>query len=351
MSSVLALLRPELADLPPLVVGGEDPALARLHANESPWRPPGDATRGGLNRYPDPQPPELVAGLARLYGTDPARVLVTRGGDEGIDLLVRVACRAGRDAVLLTPPTFGQYELAARLQGARVEAVPLVRERGFAADEEALLARLDGDVKLVFLCSPNNPTGNVLEAGLVERVVARAAGRALVLLDEAYAEFSPEPSRVAWSERFPHVVVLRTLSKAHALAGARIGALIGAPELVRLLARVLQPFALTRPSVEAALDALAPERLAATRERVEHLGAEREPLRAGLARSPLVRRVFPSEANFLLVECHDAPRFQAAAARGGALVRALREPAADCVRVTVGAREENERLIEAVARP
>jgi histidinol-phosphate aminotransferase len=352
VSAILSLARPELLDLAPQPVGGEDPALARLHANESPWPPPGDATRGGIHRYPDPQPAELVAGLAALYGAPRERVLVCRGGDEAIDLLVRVFCRPGADAVFTLPPTFGQYALAARLQGARVESLPLERERGFAVDADELLARLSPATKILFLCSPNNPTGNVLDPGIVERACRALAGRALVVHDEAYVEFSGEPSLVPWTERFANLVVLRTLSKAHALAGARIGTLIGASELVDLLGRVLQPFALSRPGVEAALDALEPERLAATRERVRVLCEERERLRTGLARSPLVRRVFPSRANFLLVETPDVRRFFATAARGGAVPRgfASGHPLADCARVTVGAPEQNGRLVEVLSR-
>jgi histidinol-phosphate aminotransferase len=280
-------------------------------------------------------------------------VLVCRGGDEAIDLLVRVFCRPAADVVFTLPPTFGQYALAARLQGARHEALSLERERGFAVDADALLARLSPATKVLFLCSPNNPTGNVLDPGIVERACRALAGRALVVHDEAYVEFSGCQSLVPWTERFPNLVVLRTLSKAHALAGARIGALIGASELVGLLARVLQPFALSRPGVEAALDALAPARLAATAERVRRLCTERERLRAALGGRPLVRRVFPSRANFLLIETDDAARFLAAAARGGVLARGFPSghPLADCARVTVGAPEQNDRLVEALSRP
>jgi histidinol-phosphate aminotransferase len=353
VSAILDLARPELLALPPVPLGGEDPALARLHANESPWAPPGDRTRGGIHRYPDPQPAELVAGLAALYGAPRERVLVARGGDEAIDVLVRVFCRPGIDAVFTLPPTFGQYALAARLQGARLESLALERERGFALDPDELLARVSPAVKVLFLCSPNNPTGNALDPAVVERACRVLASRALVVHDEAYVEFADVPSLVPWTERFPNLVVLRTLSKAHALAGARIGTLIGAPELVDLLARALQPFALTRPGVEAALEALAPERLAATAERVRALVRERERLGSLLARSPLVARVFPSRANFLLVETTGAPPFHAAAARGGALVRGFPagHPLADCVRVTVGAPAQNDRLAEALARP
>jgi histidinol-phosphate aminotransferase len=349
MSAILALARPELLELEAYPVGAEAPGLARLHANESPWAPPG--VDGALHRYPESQPAALVDGLAALYGVEPARLLVTRGGDEAIDLLVRCFCRAGRDAILHLPPTFGQYAAAARIQDAAVEVCRLERARGFRPDTGRLLDAVTPAVKLVFLCSPNNPTGNALAPELVERTCAELAGRAVVVLDEAYVEFAGGPSLAGWTARFPNLVVLRTLSKAHALAGARVGALIGTPELVALLARVQQPFSLSRPGAEAALAALTPARLEATAERVRALRDERAFLQAGLSACATVRRVFTSEANFLLVECADATAFASACADAGVLVRAF-APASelgDCVRVSVGARAEHERLLEAVA--
>ncbi len=355
MSSVLALARAELLELEayqPGQAGNEDGSLVRLHANESPWRPIGDDSRAGLNRYPDPQPPELVARLAELYGVDENRVLLARGSDEAIDLLVRGFCRAGADGVFILPPTFGQYRTSAKIHGAKIHELALERARGFEPDEQALYELLRPEIKLLFLCSPNNPTGGSLDRSFVERACERLAGRALVVLDEAYVEFARTPSLVPLMEDFSNLVVLRTLSKAHALAGARCGALIGDPDLVSFLRRLLQPFALTSLTVEAALRALAPESLRTTGERVRVLLEERERLRRGLAGSALVKRVFPSEANFLLVESHDAERFLRASLTGGVMLRWFpRERELEgCVRVTVGTPQQNELLLQSVAQ-
>ncbi len=350
MSDVLALARPEIRALSPYSHAAWQPGLVRLHANENPWRDESDSSASGLNRYPEPQPAELLARIASLYGVSPAQVLVGRGSDEGIDLLVRAFCAAGRDRVLVCPPTFGMYRVAAAIQGAGIVEVPLDRSRGFAIDAGAIAAALGPGLKIVFLCSPNNPTGNLQDPGALERVLEACADRALVVVDEAYAEFSPGASVVPWLSRHPHLVILRTLSKAYGLAGARLGAVLAAPEVVDLLRRMIPPYALTVPTIEAALAALDPAGLARCQGRVDALIEERRRLAAALAAMPLVERVWPSDANFLLVECADAGRLLEAGVRGGLLVRDLRrQPGLErCLRISVGTPDENSRLIAAL---
>ncbi len=165
MSDILALARPEIVALKAYSHAAWDPSFDRLHANELPWRAETDRSRAGLNRYPEPHPLELAARLAELYGVKPEQLLPGRGSDESIDLVVRGFCRAGVDNVIICPPTFGMYAVAARIQGAEVREVPLVRERGFALDADAVLAASDANTRVVFLCSPNNPTGNALRIG------------------------------------------------------------------------------------------------------------------------------------------------------------------------------------------
>jgi histidinol-phosphate aminotransferase len=347
MSGILALARPEILALAPYSPARWDPSLVRLHANENPWRRPGDTTRGGLNRYPEPQSSELIARLAGLYGVAPEQVVVGRGSDEGIDLLVRAFCRAGRDEVIVCPPTFGMYRFAAEVQGARVIEVPLVADDGFRIDADALLAGCTAATKLVFLCSPNNPTGNLLDAASVEQVIRALDGRALVVLDEAYIEFAAVESRVPWLARYPNLVILRTLSKAYGLAGARCGAVLAAPEVAGLLRRLIPPYAVTVQTVEAALDALEPARLAVAREQARELVAERDRMAARLERIPLVRRVWPSQANFVLLSSPDAGRLLSAGIGAGLLVRDVRSHAAlaDCLRVSAGTPGQNDRLL------
>lgn len=347
MSDVLALARPEIRALRPYAHAAWRPGLVRLHANENPWRDEADGTQAGLNRYPEPQPAELVARVAGLYGVSPSQVLLGRGSDEGIDLLVRAFCAAGQDRILVCPPTFGMYGVAAAIQGAGITEVPLDRSRGFALDAAAVASAWTPGLKIAFLCSPNNPTGNLLSSAAIGEVLDAYAGRALVVVDEAYAEFAPGASLVSWLPRYPHLVILRTLSKAYGLAGARLGAVLAAPEIVELLRRMIPPYALTVPTIEAALAALSPAGLERCRARVTRLVEERARLAAALAAHPLVERVWPSDANFLLVKCADADRVLEAGIRGGLLVRDVRrQPGLErCLRITVGTPAENTRLI------
>ena len=268
MSLVAMLARPDILALEPYRHAAWEPALERLHANENPWRFTGDNSRAGLNRYPEPYAYDLEERLARLYGVPPAWLLAGRGSDEGIDLLLRSFCAAGRDAVLICPPTFGMYAFAARVQGALVVEVPLVRAAGYALDEDALVAALTPAVRLVFLCTPNNPTGQALDAAVIERIARRVAERALVVVDEAYAEFADGPGCIGRLAALPNLVVLRTLSKAYALAGARCGVVLAAPELIELLRRVIPPYAIPAPTSEAVQLALEEPRLVQARDRL-----------------------------------------------------------------------------------
>lgn len=347
---VLALVRPEILALTPYSSARKEASGGKvwLDANENPLTPHAGAPR--LNRYPEPQPAEVVARLASLYGVKPDRVLVTRGSDEGIDLLLRAFCRAGVDSILITPPTYGMYAVAAGIQGARVLTVPLVREKDFALDADAVLRAVTPETKLVFLCSPNNPTGQLLDRDAVLKIVATLATRAVVVVDEAYAEFSTEPSLVQELGAHANLVVLRTLSKAFGLAGARVGVTLASPALVGVLQKIIAPYPVPAPVVRAALDALTPAGIAAARQSAQDLVGERRRLTAALAKLPHVRKIWPSDANFLLVEVSDSARVMAMARSAGLVIRDRSKDVANTVRITVGTRPENDFVLETLAR-
>ena len=349
MNPVLKLARPEIVALKPYAHAAWLPTLKRLHANEAPWRPHHDPTRQGLNRYPETQPHALIERLAQLYGVPAHHVLATRGADEAIDLVSRIFLNAG-DAILQPVPTFGMYQLCARLQGAAVLELPLRADRQWALDPDALLGLWQPHVKLVYLCSPNNPTGNSFDLGAVETVCNALDGKAVVVLDEAYIEWSRFASLTRWLSRFQTLAILRTLSKAHALAGARLGALLAAPELIQLAAKVIPPYALSQPTIEVCMEALAPEQQLDSQRKVEALLIERERLRQGLEASPLVDRVWPSDANFLLLDCHDAEHFMNNCKAAGYIVRDMRAYGAlpRSVRVSVGTAEDTAAILNAV---
>ncbi len=361
VDSVLQLVRPDILSLAAYSSARKESTGGRiwLDANENPETP--SAHKPLLNRYPEPQPADLVAQLAALYGVAPAQVLVTRGSDEGIDLLLRTFCRAEQDAILITPPTYGMYVVAAGIQGARTVAVPLVREKNFALDAEAVLRAVlappkpsgeggEPGVKLVFLCSPNNPTGGLLDRAAVLALVRALAGHAVVVVDEAYVDFSGQPSLAAEIAANPNLIVLRTLSKAYGLAGARVGTTLADPAVIGVLQKVIAPYPVPAPVLLAALAALTPAGLAAARESVAALVAERVRLAAALAGMPVIKRVWPSDANSLLVEVSDSSRAMAAGRAAGVVWRDRSKDVANSIRITVGTTEENNATLEVLSR-
>ena len=347
MSWLTDIARPEIRALKAYEHALWEPGLVRLHANELPWRAAGDSSIAGLNRYPEPHPHQLTAALADYYGVAPAMLLAGRGSDELIDLLIRSYCRAGQDKVIICPPTFGMYGVAARIQGAQVVEVPLQAEAGWNLDAQALRAHCDANVRLIFLCSPNNPTGNRLDRETVLSLARELEGRALLVVDEAYVEFSAAPALTAEVAALPGLVLLRTLSKAHGLAGARCGALLAHADVVALLRKVIQPYAVTQLTIEAVFRSLEPDAIAQSRAQVALIVAERGRVARALAATAGVRKVWPSDANFLLVEFDDAAAALQRAHAAGLLVRDLRGAPglARALRISIGSAEQNDRLL------
>lgn len=322
-----------------------------LDANESPWPSAADPD-GAARRYPEPQPRALGEALSALYGCGPQRLLIGRGSDEAIDLLVRATCAFGRDAVAISPPVFGMYAVCARLQGARLVEVPQ-RDAGggWRVDLGALGdAALDARAKVVFLCSPGNPTGEAIAPEAIAALAGRLRGTALLVVDEAYGEFSTVPSAVALLDDHSNVAVLRTLSKAHAIPAARVGCLVADAGLVALLRRCQAPYPVPGPSASVALAALAPDALARTGERVGAVRRERARLFAALCATDCVRRVYPSQGNFLLARFDDATRALERLRTAGVVVRDMRATPRleDALRISVGTPAENDRLLAAL---
>lgn len=352
MNKILELARPDILSLQPYQHAAWEPSLERLHANEMPWRATDDTSAAGLNRYPEPQPVELIDHLAKFYGVAPENVLAGRGSDEGIDLLVRAFCRAEHDSVLICPPTFGMYKVSARIQGAGVVEVPLSKARDFAFDIDEVLAAWREGIKLVFVCSPNNPTGNLVERPIIERLCEALSNKALVVVDEAYIEFAETESVASLLPRFANLVVLRTLSKAYALAGARCGAVLAHADIISLLARVITPYALPQPTIESVLRLTDDAHRAEANARIRIILSERARVTTELEKTALVSRVWPSATNFLLVECVDAQKVLRAAAAAGLIIRDPRSQPGlgDCLRITIGTPEQNDRLLAGIRK-
>lgn len=344
--SAVNLIRPELKAMQPYAAAEQVTDTIRLNANESSWQNDADHFRRPLNRYPEIRPAGLRALLADRFGCRPEELLVTRGSSEAIDLLIRAFCRAGTDAILTATPTFSMYEHYARIQDAAVHSLSLDASNDWSLDTDALLAKCDETTKLVFLCSPNNPTGSSIGTTQIETVLERLAGRSAVVVDEAYIEFSTQSSVVDLLSRYDNLIVLRTLSKALAYAGTRCGAVIAREPVIRILDAVQAPYALATPVVEQVEDALRGDLAARAADEVSTTIDERVRVAKALSALDSVVRVFPSDANFLLVRFRDAQAALRATRDSGILVRAYGGELKDFLRISIGSRDENAALIE-----
>ncbi len=331
MPDIRAFIRPELRDLKPYVNLRQSHDLGiLLDLNESPWD-----REDKSNRYHSDFS-ALTAQLATLYGIASDEILLTRGSDEGIDLLIRLFCRPYYDAILICPPTFSMYRFYAKLQGITVMETP--------GDCE--------NIKILFLCSPNNPTGHTTAPDEIFELCQKLAEKAIVVVDEAYIEFSTTESMTSYIQRYPNLVVLRTLSKAFGLAGLRCGALIAHKQLVQYLRAVLAPYPFSTATIQAAMDATKPACVVALKERVRCILTQRKIMQTALTALCCVKKVWPSEANFLLVEFNDAKKIYATCLENGIRLRDVsNEPGLEnCLRISIGLPEQNESLINVLRK-
>ena len=346
--SVVKLARPEIQALRPYEAAEQVDDTIRLNANESPRTANAGNFRRPLNRYPEVRPMGLQRALARRFGCQHEELLVTRGSSEAIDLVIRTFCRAGQDSVLVTSPSFSMYRHYAAVQGAALIEVATRPERDFEVDMDEILAACDNSVRLIFLCSPNNPTGTSLPRQDLLRLLEARGDRSVVVVDEAYVEFGDKPSVTELLPRFDNLLVLRTLSKALGFAGARCGAVAGPRAVLRMLAAVQAPYALATPVVECVEDALQADQLENASEVVNEIVAERERLVEAFGSYDFISKVWPSDANFLLVRVDDAPRVMRRCAELKVLLRHFGGDLEDCIRISVGSPADNDQLLRAL---
>ena len=346
MTLATRLARPEILALPPTDTaaaarGAPIGGSIKLDANENPFTPlVGGGLAGNVNRYPEPQPAALRQRLADLYGCSTAQLWATRGSDDAIDLLLRTFCRPGEDSVVIVEPTFSAYAQFARVQGAKVVTARLTDDLTFDAD--AVIATCaEAKPKLLFLCTPNNPTGTPVDPADVIRIAA-ALPDTLVVADEAYIEFADTPSVVP--QVGDNLLVLRTLSKAYGLAGARVGCLIADSEIIELVSRVSPPYPLPSLSIAATLDALAAERMPIHAERIARLKHDRDELAVTLRGVAEIRSI-RTGGNFLFLEVDDPASLAQRLAAAGIRLRFRANAAPGGVRVTVGTQSENAAML------
>lgn len=333
------LVRPNIRRLVPYRCARDDYDQGiLLDANENAIGPL--AGGGDLNRYPDPRQDVLRRAIAHVRGCRLEQIFCGVGSDEAIDLLIRIFCVPGQDAIIITPPTYGMYKVAAHVNDVAVREWLLTPD--FHLDLSNVPRPASG-VPLLFLCSPNNPTGNALRREDMEQVIAEFPG--IVVVDEAYIDFTDQGSFVADLDRFPNLVVLQTFSKSYGLAGIRLGLAFASEAIIDYMLRVKAPYNVNSLSAETALEALT--ETAALQSTVALILTERARVETALRALPAVRKVHPSDANFLLAVVDDAYRVYKTMADRGVVIRYRGDQphCADGLRITIGTPDENDRML------
>lgn len=270
-----------------------------LNANEYPVAPQFELTEQTLNRYPEPQPEQVINDYANYAGVKPEQLIVSRGADEAIELLMRAFCEPQKDSILYCPPTYGMYQVSAETLGINIKTVPTKVD--WQLNLAGISQHLDS-VKLIYICSPNNPTGNIINPDDIKTLLNMAKERALIVMDEAYIEFSPESTVVSWLANYPHLVILRTLSKAFALAGLRCGFTLANKPVIEILQKVIAPYPLATPVADIATQALSKTGIEKMQQQVQLINAQKQKFAKDLAALPIVEKVYPSSSNYLCVK-------------------------------------------------
>jgi histidinol-phosphate aminotransferase len=308
-----------------------------LDANENPFD-------NGINRYPDPQQKVLKAALASLKGVDPQQILLGNGSDEVLDLIFRVFCEPNQDEVITLPPTYGMYSVLANTNAVANIEVPLTEN--FQPNVSAILKKVTPKTKALFLCSPNNPSGNSFDADVLQALISQFPG--IVVVDEAYIDFSSQQSLLTNLNDFPNLIVTQTFSKAYGMAGIRLGACYASIDIIALLNRIKPPYNINVLTQQRALEGLANQRH--IQAQVETLLQERNRIQKALESVSIVEKIYPSDANFILAKVDDAAlRYQQLIEKEIVTRNRSNQLLCNqCLRFTVGTPEENDRLIEAL---
>ncbi len=315
-----------------------------LDANENPYGSAGLET--SYNRYPDPYQHEVKQAIAAVKNVDPESIFLGNGSDEPIDLLIRAFCEPGSDCVITVPPTYGMYEVSAGINNVKNIKVPL--KENFQLDVKAVLSAVGPETKILFLCSPNNPTGNLLRKEDVLMLLHDFPN--MVVIDEAYIDFAADNGFLPHLHKFPHLVVLQTFSKAWGMAGLRLGMAFASPEIIRILNKIKPPYNIAAPTQQLALRAL--QNVVAKEKMVADILEQRFLLEDGLRALALVEEVYPTDANFLLVRVPQPKETYQYLVDQKVIVRDRSNVihCHGCLRITVGTATENRALLEALGK-
>jgi histidinol-phosphate aminotransferase len=318
-----------------------------LNANEAPKSATFLVNSLSLNRYPECQPPEVIEAYAQYANVTDEQVLVSRGSDESIGLLVRTFCEPGKDSILIIPPTYGMYKICADTTG--VETIEVAPLDGFKPDIDAIKNIVNDpqkSVKVIFLCSPNNPTGTILEHDTLEEILSFTKDKCLVVVDEAYIEFCPEHTTVPFLNKYRNLVVTRTLSKAFALAGIRCGFTIADPQIIKLMLKVIDPYPIADPVAQIAVQALSKNGLIILQERINELNDRKSRFIEAIKNLSIVKEVFTDKANYILVRFSDGQKVFDSFVKRGVILRDFgSKPLLDnSIRITIGSEQEMEEV-------
>ena len=312
-----------------------------LDANENSF---GSPLTIQYNRYPDPNQTVLKEKLSAIKGIATKNIFIGNGSDEAIDLLMRIFCEPGRDNVILLPPTYGMYEVCAQVNDVKTKKVALLKN--FKPDMDAIADAIDPYTKLIFVCSPNNPTGNSIDRGAVEIMLNNFDG--IVVIDEAYINFSKQRSFITELAEYPNLVVMQTLSKAWGLAGLRLGMAFASETIIQYMNKVKYPYNISEANQQLALEAL--ENLEQVNEWTRQIVQLREGLSKSMVDIPGVVTVYPSDANFILVKMNNAKKVYQYLVKKGIIVRDRSNVILcdDCLRITIGTAAENQELLNSL---
>ncbi|MCI4668436.1 MAG: histidinol-phosphate transaminase [Bacteroidia bacterium] len=312
-----------------------------LDANENSI---GSVVDGDFNRYPDPGQRDLKEELAKIKGLEPNQIFIGNGSDEAIDLLFRIFCEPNREHVMIMPPTYGMYKVAADINNVNTVPVPLTDD--YQLDTEEVISSLRPGTKLVFICSPNNPTGNLMKQSSIEQILKHAPG--LVVVDEAYIDFAPGQGLIPLLEAYQNLVILQTFSKAWGMANLRIGMAFAHPEIIEWFNKVKPPYNVNGISQELALAAA--KKLDRKAEMETAILEQRAWLKSELSKLTTVEKIYPSHTNFLLAKFPNPNQLYNQLVEEGIIVRNRSKVTLceGCLRITVGTKEENETLLEAL---
>ncbi|MEQ8678828.1 MAG: histidinol-phosphate transaminase [Cyclobacteriaceae bacterium] len=312
-----------------------------LDANENAI---GSVTQTQVNRYPDPHHRKLKEAWSKIKDIDPDRIFFGNGSDEPIDLLIRLFCNPGTDHIITMPPTYGMYEVSAAINNIENKKIPLTEN--FQMDVPAVLAQITPSSKMIFVCSPNNPTGNLLNKQDVEEILESFQG--IVVIDEAYIDFSSEPSWITQLSKYRNLVVLQTLSKAWGMAGIRVGSAMADPYIISMLEKIKPPYNLSLPNQQLAREAMG--NVNQKNEEVDLILFERDRVKVELEQFLQVKKIFPSDANFLLVRFEESKPIFDHLIREKVIVRdrSSQINCNNCLRITIGTKGENDQLIKLI---